>query len=282
MSPSSSGAVSARPSPLPSTVAVVEDWQQRFGRGSVQTLVQGWLGPGATPENAEVVSPPVDSEPRVIERLHVARWGMRALNSEKQDECERDEARQDDGKLLDYLVRWEQRIRRLGRRYPERFGAPGLSFDEVCDALTVRLLEALRSPEHDSEFTRPAKPWALCVVTSELRCLRVRFRLKADVADLREHAVPDGRPSAEDSWLDAEARRCELAAVAAAEAHLSKSERQWYAALRLAARQGGFFQSSDQPNLSVASRLLGKDRSSAQRAYREITACFRAQLRVRR
>ena len=37
---------------------------------------------------------------------------------------------------------------------------------------------------------------------------------------------------------------------------------------------GAFFESSERPNLSAASRVLGKDRSSAQRAYRELQARF--------
>jgi hypothetical protein len=62
---------------------------------------------------------------------------------------------------------------------------------------------------------------------------------------------------------------------------LSESERPWYAALRLAAHQGAFFEASDRLDLSAASRLLGKDRSSAHRAYREIQAHFQAELRQR-
>jgi hypothetical protein len=48
--------------------------------------------------------------------------------------------------------------------------------------------------------------------------------------------------------------------------------------LKLSARSGGFFESSAEPNLSAASRVLGKNRSSAQRAYRELQTRFTAEL----
>ena len=44
------------------------------------------------------------------------------------------------------------------------------------------------------------------------------------------------------------------------------------------AANGEFFASSDQLNLSAASRKLGKNRSSAQRGYRALQECFQREL----
>lgn len=63
-----------------------------------------------------------------------------------------------------------------------------------------------------------------------------------------------------------------------AEQSLSRPQRRWLAALKLSARSGGFFQASAKPNLSAASRVLGKNRASAQRAYRELQARFSREL----
>jgi hypothetical protein len=59
-----------------------------------------------------------------------------------------------------------------------------------------------------------------------------------------------------------------------AEASLSKPQRQWYAAMRMAANAGSFFEASGDLNLSAAARVLDKNRSSAQRAFAEIRTAF--------
>jgi hypothetical protein len=44
--------------------------------------------------------------------------------------------------------------------------------------------------------------------------------------------------------------------------------------MRVAANDGAFFESSDDLNLSAAARVLGKDRSSAKRAWDVLRARF--------
>jgi len=48
--------------------------------------------------------------------------------------------------------------------------------------------------------------------------------------------------------------------------------------LRLRARSGAFFESSGKPNLAAAARLTGKDRSSAKRAFEELSRHFSREL----
>jgi hypothetical protein len=86
---------------------------------------------------------------------------------------------------------------------------------------------------------------------------------------LLEHAR-----SHEERWLDLEADHGRALARERAELGLSRPQRRWLAALKSSANAGAFFESSERPNLSAASRLLGKNRSSAQRAYRELQGCF--------
>jgi hypothetical protein len=259
-------------------IAVVDVWRSRYGAGSVRALIAAWLG-----ADAELGGLPVGAhgDPSAAERAHVGRWGTRSLTSEKQDELARDRARSDDGELVLYQAHWDRRLRQLARRYPERFFTPGLSSEELRDALTLSLLEAIRRPEHDTAFTLPGKEWGLLVVTNQLRELRRRFRLEAELTDFQAVQLLQQSVSAEERWLEREARECEAWAAAAAERGLTQTERQWYAALRAAARRGDFFESSERLNLSAASRLLGRDRSSAHRAYREIRAHFQAELRSR-
>lgn len=216
-----------------------------------------------------------------IEKAHQQRWGSRALTAEKRDELARDRARSNDHYLCDYQAYWERRIERLTRRYPERFFTPGLPFEELRDSLTLALLDAIRHPDGDDAYTLPGKEWGLLVITSKLRELRRRFRLDAQLTDFREVTPLERSASAEEHWVERESDENRRWAAAAAERRLSTSERQWYAALRQTARGGEFFAASERLNLSAASRLLGKDRASAHRAYREIQARFRAELRLR-
>lgn len=268
--------VPCSPPPAPRVAQVLEGWKLRYGAGSVWSLMHAWCA--AAPE-LDADGQPVYGDSGRVEQQHIESWGSRALRSEKHDELARDEARAHDAALVAYQSHWERRLKQLARRYPERFAAPGLSPEELRDTLTLHLIEAVRHPERDSEFTLPGKEWGLVVVTAQLRELRRRFRLRAEVTDLRTVTLLQEGCSAEDLWLERESRECATWAAAAAERGLSASEKQWYAALRAAARQGAFFEASDRLNLSAASRLVGKDRSSAHRAYREIQAQFQAQLR---
>jgi hypothetical protein len=47
----------------------------------------------------------------------------------------------------------------------------------------------------------------------------------------------------------------------------------------MAANGGQFFEASREPNLSAASRVIGKHRSSAQRAYKELQVHFQRERR---
>ena len=58
----------------------------------------------------------------------------------------------------------------------------------------------------------------------------------------------------------------------------SPAKRRWFDALKLSASAGSFFAASAEPNLSAAARLLGKNRSSAQRSYRELQLRFGREL----
>jgi len=115
-------------------------------------------------------------------------------------------------------------------------------------------------------------------VRLELRALRKSFRLATLPVDFAE-AVSDCRaPSQEESFFELEAERSRNLAQARAEGQLSRPQRRWLSALKLSAHAGDFFAASAEPNLSAAARLLGKNRSSAQRSYRELQLRFGREL----
>ena len=188
-------------------------------------------------------------------------------------------ARQSDGALVAYLAKWERRLSRLQKAHPERWRVPGLSEDEVRDALTLGLVEAIRAEAEAPAHARPGREWGLAVVLDRLASLRGAFRLEATPVDFREPpALRQREPTLEERWLAHEEEACRAEAREGAERTLSKPQRQWYAAMRLAARGGEFFEASDRLNLSAAARILGKNRSSAQRAYSELQARFAEEL----
>lgn len=273
------------PAPIAFVTALPEllqAWSPRYGAGSLAALTAALCEPTRLCEPDRLLEP---DEWRVqaneAERRHLSRYGERAVSAEKTDELARDAARTSGNALVAYQSHWDTRLRRMARRHPERFYAPGLSAEEVRDTLTLELVHALRSPERDAEFTLPGKEWGLLVVSAELGALRRRFRLEAESVDFRTLTLPRSEPTQEDRWLEREEEVCFEESTKAAVQRLTASERQWFAALRLAARQGQFFEASDRLNLSAASRVLGKDRSSAHRAYREIQIHFQAELRRR-
>lgn len=202
-----------------------------------------------------------------------------ALDPELADARERDRARQSDRALVAYLAKWERRLARLQKAHPERWRVPGLSEEEVRDALTLGLMEAIRAGAEAPVHARPGREWGLAVVLDGLASLRCAFRLEAAPMDFREPpALRQREPTLEERWLDHEEEACRAEAREGAERTLSKPQRQWYAAMRLAARGGEFFEASDRLNLSAAARILGKNRSSAQRAYSELQARFAEEL----
>lgn len=116
------------------------------------------------------------------------------------------------------------------------------------------------------------------MVEQHLAALRKSFRLAATPTDFAETPLPQRTLSQEELWLELEADTCRALAHQRAETRLSCPQRRWLGALRTAARDGAFFESSAQLNLSAASRLLGKNRSSALRAYNELQTRFRREL----
>lgn len=181
-----------------------------------------------------------------------------------------------DDALVAYLSTWQRSLVRLQRAYPARWHVPGLSEEEVRDALTLRLLETVRS---EPQASLPEQPAALRIMRRQLAALRKAFRLGATSIDFIEAPLSDRGEGEEARWLELEGDACRAEAAAAAKARLSTPQRRWLAAFKLAANGGAFFESTDEPNLSAASRVLGRHRSSAQRAYQELQAHFQHELR---
>jgi hypothetical protein len=202
------------------------------------------------------------------------------LAAERSERRERDAARTDDEALVAYEAKWQRKLTRLQRTFPGRWRVVGLSDEEVRDLLTLRLIEAVRDPDGvDLALARPGKEWGLLVVQQALRALRRGFRLNVSPADFSEGQWGSQAPNQEEGWLEGEAERNRRSAQERAERRLSRPQRTWLAALKLSARAGSFFEASAEPNLSAASRILGKNRSSAQRAFRELQARFSAELK---
>jgi hypothetical protein len=192
-----------------------------------------------------------------------------------QDRRERDLARQDDGALVRYEAHWQRKLRRLQRSFPERWRVAGLSDEEVRDRLTLRLVEVIRSPtDPDWLLERAGKEWGLLVVQKELGELRRRHRLGATSVDFSDVPACSLSLTQEEQCLDQEAARARALAAARAERSLTRPQRAWLAALKLSTAAGAVFDASQEPNLSAAARLLGKNRSSAQRGYWELKARF--------
>jgi hypothetical protein len=212
--------------------------------------------------------PPFDAEPSPSAAL-----------AEHRDRAQRDAARFDDDALVQYEAKWQRKLRRLQQTFPERWRVPGLSDEEVRDILTLRLIEAVRqaAPE-ELALARPGREWGLLIVQRELRALRRAFKLPAIPVDFSETPVPLRELGQEERLLECESQRLFSVAEQRAEQRLTRPQRRWLAALKLSARAGGFFECSAEPNLSAASRVLGKNRSSAQRAYRELQARFSHEL----
>jgi hypothetical protein len=120
----------------------------------------------------------------------------------------------------------------------------------------------------------PDRAAALRILRRQLAMLKKSFRLGATPTDFNETSLPQREAGEEARWLELEAEACRAEAAAAARARLSTPQRRWLAAFKLAANGGAFFEASDEPNLSAASRVIGRHRSSAQRAYQELQAQF--------
>lgn len=214
-----------------------------------------------------------------LERCHVARYGATRLRAELADDAERALAKGDDAALVRYVRRWTRAITCWQRVHPARWAVPGLSPEEVRDALSLRLWEALAAgPVGELAYCRVGRAWGLVVVASELRSLRRRFRLAATSVDFWATPVPERAPNQEECWLELEAERCRVLARRRALNRLTPALETWLDTFEAAARGGEFFCSSQALNLSAASRALGKNRSSALRAYRQLEHEFQREL----
>ena len=115
-----------------------------------------------------------------------------------------------------------------------------------------------------------------------IAALRRRFRLPVTTLDFNEVAVAERSPTQEEQLGDLEHERALSEAAQRAEETLSRPQRKWLSAMKLAARGGGFFASSQEPNLAAASRACGQHRSSAQRAFGSLKAHFSRELARRK
>jgi hypothetical protein len=198
-----------------------------------------------------------------------------SMDQVTRDARERDAAASDDAALVRYQAKWDRKLRRLQRAHPAHWHVRGCSDDEVRDAITLRLIELVRAgPTAHAEHAREGEEWGLSVAKRHVAELRRSFPIRSTPMDLRGAPLSRNVPSDEELFLEREADVRRVIARDRAEAKLTRPQRVWLAALRDAASRGAFFASSDELNLSAASRLLGKHRSSAKRAYEELRERF--------
>jgi hypothetical protein len=154
----------------------------------------------------------------------------------------------------------------------------GLSAEEVRDVLTLALLEARQAERDVSASGAEEDRWAFAVMSRAHRQLRRAFRVDTTPMEFDDAELLQRPPTQEERWLETEADARRALAQARAERELSRPQRRWFEAMKAAAAAGAFFDQSQELNLSAASRLLGKHRSSAQRAYEELKARFGQEL----
>jgi hypothetical protein len=177
-----------------------------------------------------------------------------------------------------YERKWSKRLKGLQRAHPSRWSVCGLSDEELRDELTLRMIDAIRTrPEELEHHQRPGREWGLGFLAHELRVIRKSFRLKVVLAEAPIGCV-DRAPNEEERFLAAEAESNRALARERAESTLNRPQRRWLAAMKMTANAGAFFESSGKLNLSAASRLLDKNRSSAVRAYGELSRHFSEEL----
>lgn len=200
------------------------------------------------------------------------------LDAADADQRERDAAVHDDRALVAYEAKWKRRLFLLQRAHPNRWSVRGLSDDELRDELTLRLIDAIRTrPEELARHHRAGREWGLGFLSHELRALRKSFRLDIVLTDVPA-GLWDRAPNEEERFLVAESDGLRALARERAEASLNRPQRRWLAAMKMTAHAGAFFESSGKLNLSAVSRLLDKNRSSAVRAYSELSRHFSEEL----
>ena len=214
-----------------------------------------------------------------VERQHRLKYGEQNLADERADERERDLAVNDPAALIAYETKWSKRLAKLQQTQPARWRVPGLSVEELRDLLTLRLIDAVRtSPKELARHRRPGKEWGFSFLAHQRKLLRRELRLELGLGD-EDPLVIDGSPSGEERLIDEQWARLVALASTRAENGLTRPQRRWFAAMKLAASAGEFFESSGKLNLSAVSRLLDKDRSSAQRAFGELRQRFMRELK---
>jgi hypothetical protein len=171
--------------------------------------------------------------------------------------------------LVRYQAQWDTALGRLQRAHPARWSVRGWSPEEVRAELTLRLIEVLlEDPEREGE------DWPLVVMRERLNELRRVHRLDATPMEFDDAPLVPRESTPEEDCLDAEEETAFALARDRAVSGLTVPQRRWFAAMRMAANGGAFFRASQALNLSEASRVLGKNRSSAQRAFRELQEVF--------
>lgn len=190
--------------------------------------------------------------------------------------------------LVQYLKVWEHKVRTLQRRHPGRWCVRGWSDEEVRDALTLHLFEAVQSGDapRDTDGTmhsggdapRDTDDWAFALLARRVRELQRASRLNVAVMDLSDAPLLQREPSHEELHLELEDNSRRATAAERARENLNQPQRRWLAAMLWTANRGDFFEASDRLNLSAASRVIGKSRSSAARAYKELQSRFQEEL----
>jgi hypothetical protein len=250
---------------------------------NVESAWTASFGSGSRAELRDALARALRADPRTridracaaIERAHVTRYGQRRLRAELEDERARDAAVADDAALVAYLAKWTRRLASLQRAHPHRWRVRGLSEDELRDELTLRLLDAVRAkPEERAAHHRAGREWGLLFLARQRDLVRRGFRLNVVLTNPAP-ALDWTRPVTDEERLIGEQSAHALAvACARAEQGLTRPQRRWLSAMRTSAHDGSFFESSGKLNLAAVSRLLGKNRSSAIRAFDEIRERF--------
>lgn len=254
-------------------------WAASFGTGSRRALGERYARALSQPSSRGDFDGNHLASLRVrVEREHRAAHGEEKLAAEALDERERDAAVTSDIALIAYEKKWSKRLAKLQRAHPSRWRALGISDEELRDELTLRLIDAVRTkPEERSKHHRAGKEWGLLFMAQELRALRSGFRLKVVLTE--PEPTLDRGMTEEERLIAEEAASLLGQARERAESGLSRPQRRWYAAMRMSANAGAFFESSGKLNLSAVARMLDKDRSSAQRAFGELSNCFVRELK---
>ncbi|HEY6728798.1 MAG TPA: hypothetical protein VI197_32525 [Polyangiaceae bacterium] len=250
-------------------------WLQRFGIAS-RSVLEAALARGLGERVGARTAAQFAAD---LERKHIEQYGAARLRAEFADDAERALARSDAAALARYVEQWTRKIAYRQRAHAARWWVAGLSSEEVRDALSLRLWEVTAAgSEAELAYCRVGREWGLQVLLSELRSLRRRFGVFATSTDFWATPLPERAPNQEERWIELEAESCRARARGRALSRLTPALETWLGTFEAAARCGDFFQSSHSLNLSAASRALGKNRSSALRAYRQLEHEFQREL----